>query len=708
MPTSALRQARRANLKRFSQPQSIAFIGSRHMERSIRMCQRAGFTGQIWPVHPKLDEMAGLGCFASLQELPDVPDAAFIALSQHRSVTMIADLAEMGVPGAVCHAAGFAEVGGEQVDLQARLVQAAGEMAVLGPNCMGMINGFDGLAVWGEDGFIEPVPKKGAAIISQSGALLYSLVNVEQAYPLGYGFSIGNQAVIDVADVLDVVLDDPRVASVGIYSEGLTDGPAFAAALDRALVQGVPIALLRAGGTESAAQVSLSHTGNLAVTNDFWQALIDRYGLIRVDTPKQLIETTKLLAVSGLPAGNRVLLSSYSGAANTMVAEAAPEHGLSLPFLTAANAARIRPTLPIEITVANPLDLNLPWKSEHGVSLDNASSLARCMLDAGQGAVDINLFLIDVPRRGSGLETVWLPTVEAMIDVRARSELPTIVGSLLPEGLEPHLRWRLLDHNVAPLMGLMETVTALGDAATYVANRQRLLAAPDERPELRTGRLPDSPTVLDEWASKQLLAEYGLPVPPGWAGPLEDAPAAAAQVGFPVAVKVLSNQILHKQRVGGVRLNVPDAESVAAAASDIRQAVASRYPDQTVSQILVERMLPPGGIELLIGLKRHPVLGMALVLGLGGSQVEALRKFTTVLLPASRSEIRWAAERIVPGLESTAKTHLLQALAAVQALALDYFDRLFELDINPIVLLPDGQLWAADGLVVLAEAAQDD
>ena len=421
MTSPDLRTARRKNLRRFSQPSKIAFIGSRYLERSIRMCQRAGFNGQIWPVHPKLDEMAGLPCYPSLDALPDVPDAAFIALSRERSVMMIADLAERGVPGAVCHAAGFAEVGGEQVALQAHLVEAAGDMAVIGPNCMGMINGFDRLALWGADGFIEPVQGQGAAIISQSGALLYSLINVERAYPLGYGFSIGNQAVIDVADVLDVMLDDPRVSSIGIYSEGLTDGPAFAAALDRALEQGVPVALLRAGGTESAAQVSLSHTGNLAMSNDFWDPLIDRYGLIRVASPKQLIETTKLLAVTGLPAGNRILVASYSGAANTMVAEAAPKNGLVLPELTSENAAKIRPTLPLEVTVSNPLDLNLPWKSEHGVSLDNAASLARCVLDAGQDDVDTRAFLIDVPRQGSGLDTIWLPTIEAMIEVKKRS-----------------------------------------------------------------------------------------------------------------------------------------------------------------------------------------------------------------------------------------------------------------------------------------------
>ena len=326
-----LRAERRANLKRLLKPRQIAFVGGGHLETCIALTRRAGYGGEIHVVNPKRDEIAGIACVPSIDDLAEAPDAAFVALSQERSIEAIGALARIGAGGAVCHVAGFGELGGEHRALQQELTEAAGGLAMVGPNCMGVLNAFDGVAMWGADGHLEPVDGDGVALISHSGAFLYGIVNVEQAYPMGYGLSLGNQAVVDTADAISCVLDDERVRVVGLYCEGLTDGVALGDALAKALAREVPVVLLAGGGVRAAAERSISHTGNLAVPKDFWHALADRYGLIEVTTLKQLIETTKLLAVTGAPRGRRLFAATMSGGAGSLIAEQAPAVGLELP-----------------------------------------------------------------------------------------------------------------------------------------------------------------------------------------------------------------------------------------------------------------------------------------------------------------------------------------------------------------------------------------
>ena len=214
----------------------------------------------------------------------------------------------------------------------------------------------------------------------------------------------------------------------------------------------------------------------------------------------------------------------------------------------------MRPTLPDVITISNPLDLNLPWRSDGGVSLDDAGSLAQCLIDVSDGNADAIAMLLDIPRGREGFEEPWLPTLEAMGEVRRRTGLPTVASGLLPEGIEPHLRKQLQARGVAGLMGVPETIEALAGAVRYDEAR-RALGEDPPRALLAPGKAGPTRT-LDEAESKDLLAPYGLALPPRWAGTADEAPGAAAQIGFPVAVKVLDGGIAHKSRIGGVHLNL--------------------------------------------------------------------------------------------------------------------------------------------------------
>lgn len=256
---------RHANLDRLLRPRHIAYIGGSQVAGPLALSQRAGFSGDLWVVNPHRDEIGGLQTFARIEDLPQAPDAALIALSPGGSIEAIAELAASGAGGAVCMAAGFAELGESGVNLQQQLQQVAGDLAVVGPNCMGVLNLFEGAAIWGSGGNIERPDQAGAAIISQSGAFLYGITNVEQGFPLGYAISTGNQAIVDIADCIESVITDNRVHAIGFYLEGLDDGAALGNACWHAQEKGIPLIAMKGGDTAAAESVAISHTSAMVV-----------------------------------------------------------------------------------------------------------------------------------------------------------------------------------------------------------------------------------------------------------------------------------------------------------------------------------------------------------------------------------------------------------------------------------------------------------
>ncbi len=700
---SKLRARRRANLRRLMNPKHIAFVGGSHLERVVGLCRDNGYAGRMSVINPRHETLAGITCVASAEDLDEAPDAAFVAMSNQLTLEAVQALSNRGAGGVICHATGYGEMGGEGIEAQNALTQAAGDMALIGPNCMGLINAFDNCAMWGEYTPSQPIDDNGVALISQSGAFLYGLLSAERAFPLGYAVSVGNQAVIDSADILDAVLDDPRVRAVGIYAEGLPDGPALSAALAKAMEQEIPVVLLRGGGTAASAERSLSHTGNLAVPNDFWDALIRRFALIQVESPKQLIEATKLLAVTGVPRGNRIFVATYSGAAGTLLAEQAPQRGLALQQMSDATVEQLRPTLPFYVAISNPFDVNLPWRTDTKVSLDDPESIAECLEIACKGITDTFVFMLDIPRQGTGGDLPWLPTIDAVILLRERLDIPVVVSPLIPEGLEPYLRENLLAAGIAPLTGFSETLDALGAAAAYGAERAAVTTT--GAPIMAT-KPPASFHALDEAEGKALMAGYGLPVPQGWSGPASQAAEAASQVGFPVVMKVLSSKLLHKSKLGGVRLGLSSPAMVEEAVADMRQDLERHAPGHGLEQVLIEPMTGDAVAEIIIGLKRHPELGLALVIGAGGVDVEEARNYGLVLLPASDREIATLVDRLDLGLTPAAVQNLIAATRAVERFALDQADSIQELDINPVLVRSNDSVIAVDALVVLGQAEE--
>ena len=687
----------RENLKRLLKPRHIAFVGGKAVEDCINATRKSGFTGHIWAVHPQYTELAGVACVPSLADLPEPPDATLIAVSRERTVDVVAELNAMGAGGAVSIVGEFAETGEDGAALQTRLVTAAGDLALVGPNCLGVMNMFDGMAVWGGDNVFSPVAGDGVALISQSGYVAYSVTNVEQALPLGYAISMGNQAVLNVADYIDAMLDDPRVRAIGLYLEGIVDIAAFSAAALRAVKQGVPLVALKAGGTQESAELAQSHSGTLAVDNEIWSALFRRFAIVEAGSPKALIEALKLLGSPKPPKGNRVVAAANSGGYAAMIGEKGRNVGLDFPAPTKAQRNALRQTVPELVSLMNPLDWNLPWAA---MSTPDTS-------DNGMGLLmddrcDLLVYFVDWPRE-LDVADVWWPTLEGLIQLNNRMDCPVVIASVLPDGLPADLRLRLANAGVVTLQGLDDTLCAIRTVAQYSILRAQVLADVENRllstPAVLTGSL----VTLNEEMGKALIAEHDIPVPAHATGTFEEVIAAADLLGFPLAVKLLNEDLLHKNRAGAVHLNINDASGLKQAISAIQTSV-SRYDARLdTSHFLIENMVEAPRAEFIVGVSHKPGIGHVLVIGRGGTDVEELRDFATLLLPVSAVQIEDAIRRLSLvrklGLDQQDIASLVQVVSQVAQFSDQYRDRLVELDVNPIILDTFGNCTAVDAMM---------
>ena len=688
---------RRTNLKRLLTPRHIAFVGGRAIEGCINATRKSGFTGKIWAVHPKYTELAGVACVPSLADLSEPPDAALIAVSRERTVDVVAELSAMGAGGAVSIVGEFAETGEDGAALQARLVTAAGELAVVGPNCLGVMNMFDGVAVWGGDNVFSPVLGDGVALISQSGYVAYSVTNVEWALPLGYAISMGNQAVLNVADYIDVMLDDSRVRAIGLYLEGMVDIAAFSMAALRAVKQGVPLVALKAGGTQESAELAQSHSGTLAVDNEIWSALFRRLAIVEAGSPKAMIEALKLLGSPKPPKGNRIVAAANSGGYGAMIGEKGRDAGLEFPAPTENQRDKLRQTVPELVSLMNPLDWNLPWAA---MSTPETS-------DNGLGIMaddrcDLLLYFVDWPR-DPDVADVWWPTLAGLIQLNDRIDCPVVIACVFPDGLPPDLRLRLADAGMVTLQGLDDTLSALSAAARYPVLRAQILADPESRvlPVLTSTSQPV--ITLNEAEGKALLAQHGVLATTHATGTAEEVIAAADSLGYPLAVKLLNADLVHKNRAGAVHLDIKDAVGVEQAISAIRVSVSRYDASLDTDHFLIERMIAAPHSEFIVGASYKPGIGHALVIGCGGTAVEELKDFTTLLLPASVAQI----DEAVRGLSLARKLRLdqrdiptlVKAVSEIVELITQYRDRLVELDVNPIILDAAGNCTAVDALV---------
>ena len=691
-------EKRRANRKRLLYPRHIAFVGGGDIKARIRNCRKLGYEGEIWVVNPKYDEVAGQPCYPSVADLPDPPDAAFVGIRREAAVEVVRELSAIGAGGCVCHAAGFAELGPDGRVLQEALVEAAGDLAVVGPNCNGFINYLDGAALWPDLHGGESV-EEGVAIISQSGNISLNATMTDRSLPVSHTLSIGNQAVLGIGDYVDVLLEDPRVSAIGMYIEGIEDVEGFSRAAVRALEKGIPLVALKSGSSEPGSRLTLSHTSSLSVPDDLYDALFDRLGIVRAPSLTAFFETLKLLSTSGSLDGKKLGVMAASGGDSALLADLATPLGITFPAFDDDRREDLQKQLGDFVSVSNPLDYNTAvW--------GDFEKLDRCFTTVMEGGFDVVVLILDYPRPGCGDPEAWDTAADALVAASKRTGVPAAVASTMPESLPPEAREKLLAGGVVPLQGLPEAVSALNAAAWYGERRREL----DEEGAARVllpslpGSTPETPQLLDEWDSKRQLAAFGVRVPEARLTLGAGAPEAAAEIGFPVAVKAVDPGLAHKSEVGAVALSLDNVRAVEEATESIGAATLANGS----GRFLVERMVEGVVAELIVGLKRDPRFGLALVIGSGGTLVELIDDSATVLLPARRKDVSRALDslkvaRLIEGYRGKPpgdREAAIEAILSVAAFAEKHRDRLQELDVNPLLVLQRGEgAVAADALV---------
>lgn len=676
------------NLKRMLKPRHIVIIGSKKIVRQgIQNCRKIGFQGEIYAVNTSEVEIEGVRCYQSIHELPQVPDAAFIAIRADRAVEAIKELRTMGVFGCVCYAAGFSEVGNSQ--LHRDLLEAAGDMALVGPNCYGTINYLDQVPLWA-DRFGSQPTDKGVAIISQSGNVSFNITQNDRSLPLAYAFSIGNQAVLDIADYIMVMCDDPRVTAIGLHIEGLGNMEKFIQAAKIALEKGIPIVALKTGVSEIGSQLTMSHTSSLAGSDDLYQALFKRLNICRVDSLSGFIETLKLFSVAGSLDGRNLGVLTCSGGESAMTADEAAKHGFSLPDLNDEQREELKAQLTKFEHVSNPLDYNTSiWGDEE--------QLVKCFAAFMQGEYHATLLILDYLNKEQSDIHSWEPVIHALIKVRKLTGALVLVVSVLPEGIPINFREKLISNGVTPLQGMTDAFTALNVVAAY-HERKKYHYPISNNLLLSKDQLEKSEAVqLDEWQGKQELQVYGLEIPYGKIVSIDDEHLIDEGMKEPFVLKGISSKVAHKTDIGAVKLNLHTEEEIRQALVQMQKNLAVKMVDDV--RFLVEEMVPGAVAELNIGIKRDEQFGLALVISMGGILVNLVNDSVPVLLPASREEILEALYslkgiKLLTGFRGRPLGDIeavVKAAESVAAYAEANQDRILEMEINPLLVLPEGK-----------------
>ncbi len=686
------------NLQRLLNPRHIAFIGGADADFSARQCA-AQFDGPVWGVNPKREFLGGLPCYASVNDLPEAPDAVFLATPRSATIPIIQQLSELGAGGVACFTAGYGELGDKGQAVEQELIAAAGNMALVGPNCYGLINYTNGAFLW-PFGAGNTRCEKGIAIIMQSGMIPANLTMNDRSVPISYVISAGNQAVLTIEDYIDLLVDDPRVTAIGIYIEGIKSIEKFAAASIKALKANKPLVILKAGRSSLASGLTVSHTGSLAGTDEAFQALFDQLGIVRVDSPVELLETLKFLSVSGAPTGKRIAAFTCSGGDAALLADYCDKVGLQLPQPSKKARAQLTKLLPDIATVSNPLDYTTPLWGNTEVMPEVFKALIKDEYDA---AIVIQDF---PPPHIHEDNTLYRNDARSFMQACNELGIPGAVCSDLPENIDRESREMMIAKNVTPLQGIDSGLDALLNACEYGVRRQAIFTANEENDfeRINTPELTADSHIVDEWSAKQLIQSQGIAIPQGQLCLTVD--EAVDDIGYPLVVKAVSAEIPHKSEFGAVKVNLLDRQSVEAAMVDIKQSIKSKSPDLEVSQFLVEAMVTDVLAELLIGIKTDPQFGQMLVIASGGVLVEILEDSATLLLPTSRERVLLALKglRIFPllngfrGKPACDLDQLLETILSIARFAQSRHQTLLEMDINPLMVTREKAI-AADVMI---------
>ena len=702
------------DLRSLLAPRSVAVVGASDDIRTIRgrllkvMLER-GFQGAIYPVNRKLGEVQGLRAYPTLADVPERPDLAIVCTPADSVPGILEECGAAGISGALVIASGFAEEsGGKGLDLQRRMLGIAQryDMAVCGPNSTGFLNTFDALAacfsptVENPSVALEPSASSGrrVGVVSQSGGFTFAFLSRTQQRPIAYSYMVssGNEGCLQGVDYVDFMLDDARTDLFLLYMEGVKDAQRFVSVATKAADAAKPLIVLKAGRSEVARRAAASHTGSMSGEAEAYRALFREYGIVEADEIDEMIAIANTFSFCDLPAGHRVGVVSASGGGAVLMSDSLSAAGLDLLPFDAATMAEIKSFLPTYGSAQNPVDVT-----------------ANAIRDVGYARI------IDIVRR---CETVDMVVVvgslayeygiekdrEALLALDVKRGKPVVFctySSSSPRAIELFARV-----GIPVYTSMTHCAKGLRALADYSAFQRRWKRDRDTLVRGERGapssRLAAAGPVLCEADAKDVLAEYGVPrIAEALVQSADEAVSTARSIGYPVAIKAQSPDLLHKTEAGAVVLHLDSDDAVRRAYAD----VAARLPAPAQASfrgMLVQKMAAPG-VEVIAGINRDPQLGPMLVVGLGGVLVELMRDFVTTPVPVTEARalellrgLRGA--RIFDGLRGKPPADI-EALAALVAklsrFAADNAEGIEEIDLNPIIVHERG-LSVVDALIV--------
>ncbi|MDW7728723.1 MAG: acetate--CoA ligase family protein [Bacillota bacterium] len=706
-------------LEAFFYPRSLAVIGASQNALKpngipLYLLNMFGYRGDLYPVNPKYDRVGGLKCYNSILDIENPVDLAIIGVNESQAMDVLVECAEKKVKAAIVFTSGFAEVGERGLLKQKEMKKLADKsgMRILGPNCLGILNYYNGCmaSFFYNQERKDLVHPELLSFITQSGGLggiIYQMV-IQLSIGFNYFVSTGNEADVSFAEILNYFSARDEVSIVAGYMEGLQgDGKLFIEACKKALQNKKLVTMLKVGRTESGAAAAASHTGALVGSDQVYDAVFKQFGVSRADDVEQMNALITLFAAGRLPKGKKMAIITISGGSGVVVADKCPEYGIEVVRLTEGTQEKLRGILPPFGAVGNPVDLTSQLFFDTELF---QQSLRLVMQDPD---VDIGGFFYN-------LEMPDPDADKKIIDVYNDIKKPLVIFTW-PTGQDYAMeaKQKIIQAGIPVIEHIPSGLWAISALADWVGKSAEKRVYPsfqpgaEEEKALQVIRNHTAPNkkMLTENVSKQILQAYKIPVTREIAVQTADeAVRAAEKIGYPLVMKILSPHIPHKSDAGGVVLNIKDAAGVRNTYEQIMANAFQYKADAHVEGVLVQEMLE-SGLEVIVGIKKDPIFGPAIVLGLGGIFVEVLQDASIRIAPL-REEDAWemidelkgrALFDGIRGQRPRDKDALVSVLLQVSRLAVELEDVIEEMDINPLVVYEEGKgVIAADALIVNA------
>lgn len=668
------------------------------------------FEGEIIPVNPKYEKVLGLKCFPSLTAVKEAGlpiDMVAILLGRNNVLPVMEEAVAIGAKAAWAFASGFGETGveGKELENGLRNLCADNHMLFLGPNCVGYLNPNDKTGA-----FSAPVPKeiKGGNIgmVAQSGYLGLAVANNSRGLGFGLICTTGNEVVVDATDCIDYMLNDEGIDVVLAFIEQFRRPKKLIEVAWKAKEKGKPIVLIKVGKSAIAQRATITHTGALAGSDDVQDALFEKLGIIRVYDFDEMFETAELLSKlkSKRPKGKKVFALTLSGGVISLIGDLSDSLNINFPPWSKEGKAKLREILPDFSTIANPLDA---W----GSGRIEKTYLSCLQAAVDQPQADIILVVQDVPGGMSHRQVEQYKVVaKAAVEVAKKTEKPVLMLNNQSSGFNEEIRDIMEAGNVPLLQGTREGLLAVNNLIKYAEFlRKPVPVFTIKRNDSAHKMLPEGDAVLTEFESKKLVAQYGIPVTKEYLCRSKgEALKKAEEFGYPLVMKLISKEIQHKTEAGVVKLNIKNAAEAGQAYDEVIRNAAAYNPNAIVQGVLCYKMIEEPVAEAIVGVFSDPYFGPAVVFGLGGIMVEVIKDRALLIPPIGREEARRAIDstkgsKLLNGFRGKPKGDieaLIDVIVKVGEMTVDLAGRIETLDINPLLILPEGKgVIAVDALV---------